>query len=406
MNSKTLDWIFLEINPRVQVEHTVTGSLSTLSPLFVNLTDYLEEISGHDLVRLQLLLFTPTTSLSSLGLSSNPAPPTGFAIQLRLTAEDPLKDFQLSAGKIQPAEVHFPSGRDVRIDTWLTFSSPAPADQEWTIGTDFDSLLAKLIVHAPTFEQANAKALLAMREMVFNSEVKTNRKVLEGVLRHLQWQAGDVDTLWLDRHLKDVIGLSVESGRSVKGLEFPSRRKDTVDDAVGSGGITLIQPGTLFHLSLAQSSSSETLTQETKHTITLSSLFHNAFPQQLSGTLLSSFSPQTPYTFSLSQSNSASTASGDFELANPNDPFHVGTLMTGKIVEIHPALSDDENVESRKVKKGEPVLVLSVMKMETVIPAPRDGWVKRKGKGIKVGVVVGEGMLICVLEETPLSSKL
>jgi len=73
--------------------------------------------------------------------------------------------------------------------------------------------------------------------------------------------------------------------------------------------------------------------------------------------------------------------------------------MTGKVVELHPALSAEGNTDGRKVKKGESLLILSVMKMETVIASPRDGWVVRKGKGVKVGVVLGEGMLVCLLEE-------
>jgi len=73
--------------------------------------------------------------------------------------------------------------------------------------------------------------------------------------------------------------------------------------------------------------------------------------------------------------------------------------LTGKIVELHSALAMDIGPERGQVRKGDPLLIVSMimMKMESVISAPFDGTVERIGKGIKVGVVLGEGMLVCVL---------
>ncbi|TFK37151.1 carboxylase:pyruvate/acetyl-coa/propionyl-CoA [Crucibulum laeve] len=397
VNTDSQQWVFLEINPRVQVEHTVT-----------------EEISGHDLVRLQLLLFTPSVTLSSLNLITPPPPSRGYAIQLRLTAEDPSKSFQLSPGKIKPQGVIWPAGRGVRIDTWLTFGDNIQENREWTVGTDFDSLLAKIITHAPTFEEANQKALRALRELYFSSSaVKTNRAVLWGVLRHPDWAQGLIDTLWLERELKEVLRLGSERGGEVKGLV--SSPKTTSEDfsigEAGSVGATLLQPGTLFNLTISPTAKSDE-SNETKHTLTLTSVFHNSFPSLLSGTLLTSFSPQTPYTFSLSQSTSASVhSSGEFELADPNNPLQIVAPMTGKVVEVHPALiaaANGANGKREPVKQGDPIIILSVMKMETVVSAPRDGWVTRIGRGVKVGVVIGEGMLVCVFgeQDAALSSKL
>ncbi|KIJ25702.1 hypothetical protein M422DRAFT_38532 [Sphaerobolus stellatus SS14] len=322
-------------------------------------------------------------------------------IELRLTAEDPFRDFQLTAGNIKSHEVNFPAGRGIRVDTWLGFSTIS--NWNCVVGTEFDSLLAKLIIHAPTFEEANSKALRSLKELVFSSKVvKTNRRVLEGVLRHADWQNGSMDTLWLERNLPDILSLGSANERRVKGLELPTTKTDEAGNKALSRGNAVIQPGSLFHLSLTPAST-DANTKETKHTITLTNIFHNAFPEQLSGTLLTSFSPQASYTFSLSQSTSASNNSGDFQLADPNDPLQISSPMTGKVVELHPALSG----EKRGIKKGEPLIILSVMKMETVIAAPRDGWIARKGKGVKVGVVLGEGTLVCVFEEfKDVSSKL
>ena len=78
--------------------------------------------------------------------------------------------------------------------------------------------------------------------------------------------------------------------------------------------------------------------------------------------------------------------------------------MTGKIVELHPALL--ATGDRFTVRKGEALLALSVMKMENAVLAPFDAVVERLGKGIKVGVVLGEGMLVCVINRATPPSRL
>ncbi|EEB94604.1 hypothetical protein MPER_06554 [Moniliophthora perniciosa FA553] len=189
VNAQDNNWVFLEINPRVQVEHTIT-----------------EEIMDIDLVRQQLLLFAhPNTTLSSLGFTSNLGHPTGYAIQLRLTAEDPTNQFHLSPGKISAEELTLPAGRGVRVDTWLSSSA------DWTVGTEFDSLLAKIIVFGRTFEEATQKARRALSEFNLISQVKTNIDVLTGIVHHSDWSSSSIDTLWLERNLASVMKLGSES---------------------------------------------------------------------------------------------------------------------------------------------------------------------------------------------------
>jgi biotin carboxyl carrier protein len=135
----------------------------------------------------------------------------------------------------------------------------------------------------------------------------------------------------------------------------------------------------------------------------------------LSGILQTTLSPSTPqWAFKLEQSTSATFGGGggEFELADPNDAKHVGVPLTGKVVEMHHALvvlqkaprdtnsnSAPKDRERLRVRKGEALVVLSVMKMENLAVAPFDVFVERVGKGVKVGTVVGEGTLACVLEE-------
>ncbi|KAF9446437.1 hypothetical protein P691DRAFT_708557 [Macrolepiota fuliginosa MF-IS2] len=404
VNSSTYQWVFLEINPRVQVEHTIT-----------------EEIMDLDLVQVQLLLFSSsasTNTLSSLFLDNPPPVPTSTAIQLRLTAENPENGFLLTPGIIRSSDLQWPAGRGVRIDTWLSSSAQPPS--EWVVGTDFDSLLAKIIVRGHSFEEASRKGLRALREfkLAKDSKIKTNLRVLSGVLDHQDWKDGSIDTLWLERSLASVLDLSgkVIGGRAGLGTDGldellkqrASETSSTITTTPSPGGNALLQPGTLFHLTLSPTSSSvpATTSQEArKHTLTLTSIAHNAFPEKLSGVLQSTLSP-SPLAFSLSQSTSAAVGgSGEgFELADPNDPQHVAAPLTGKIVDICPTLklASQEQKEGddggrQRVKKGETLVVMSVMKMESVVVAPHDGIVERVGKGLKVGVILGEGMLVCVV---------
>ena len=106
-----------------------------------------------------------------------------------------------------------------------------------------------------------------------------------------------------------------------------------------------------------------------KHFLTLTSIAHNAFPERLDGILESTISP-APLTFSLSQSTSPITNSKGFEPADPSNPLRV---------------------------ENDTVIVLSVMKMETAVLAPRDDVIERVGKGLRVVFIINEGMLVCVV---------
>ncbi|KAF8645585.1 hypothetical protein AX16_007719 [Volvariella volvacea WC 439] len=430
-NAQTGEWVFLEINPRVQVEHTIT-----------------EEIMGVDLIRLQLLLFGQSATLASLDISAPSAFPTTHAIQLRLTAEDPANNFKLTPGTVEARNLVWPCGPGIRVDSWIA-SGPSvePPLTNWTVGTDFDSLLAKIIVRGRTFAEASHRAERALKEIRLGGGLKTNIEVLAGVIAHSQWYSGAISTSWLEQNLEEILALgrtTLKTMPSALGLKIP-KQVDAGHAAKShiSGNATL-QPGTLFHLTLSPvgSSASSPVSTRTgtttpsvlsaanqKHTLTLTSIAHNNFPEQLSGVLQSSFS-NTPYTFSLLQSSTSAAGiqAALFELADPNDPCQIASPLTGKIVEIHPALVEASGsggggtshshsatgpkgsvstatYSARRVKKGETLVVLTAMKMENAVVAPHDGFVSRIGKGVKPGVVLGEGMLVCGLEQN-ISSKL
>ncbi len=163
---------FIEANPRLQVEHTVT-----------------EEVTGLDLVKLQLRI-AGGASLAELGLDRPPEPPRGHAIQLRINAESMAGDGSVkpSGGTLRAFEIPF--GPGVRVDT--------AGHVGYRAGASFDSLLAKLICHAPgpDYAEAVARSYRALCEFRIEG-IATNIGLLQNLLRHPAFAANDVDTGFL-----------------------------------------------------------------------------------------------------------------------------------------------------------------------------------------------------------------
>src|SRR5262249_44440145 len=155
---------FIEANPRLQVEHTVT-----------------EEVTGLDLVRLQLDLAEGRT-LAELGLADGAAPrPRGVAVQARVNLETMTADggARPSGGVLRAYEP--PAGPGVRVDGFGYGGSRTSAR--------YDSLLAKVIVHAPDLPAAAAKAYRALCEFRVAGPA-TNLSFLQAVLQHEDFAAG------------------------------------------------------------------------------------------------------------------------------------------------------------------------------------------------------------------------
>ncbi|MEU7489084.1 carboxyl transferase domain-containing protein [Streptomyces sp. NPDC042319] len=171
---------FMEANPRLQVEHTVT-----------------EEVTGIDLVDAQLRLAAGAT-LADLGLADGPPPPRGFAVQARVNAEVTTRDGRVrgSAGTLTRFEV--PTGPGVRVDTG--------ACGGLTVGARYDPLLAKVItrVPAPDFTAACERTRQALAEFTVEG-VRTGIPLLRAVLAHPEFAAGSTHTSWVTDHLPDLI---------------------------------------------------------------------------------------------------------------------------------------------------------------------------------------------------------
>ena len=158
---KKQNFYFIEMNTRLQVEHPVT-----------------EEITGIDLVQEQIRI----AAGESLSFKQEKISLKGHALECRINAEDP-DTFAPSPGKIE--SYHSPGGFGVRVDSF--------AYQGYTIPTFYDSLIAKVIVHAANRKQAIQKMRQALDEFLIEG-IKTSIPLEKRILASLRFQDGELDT--------------------------------------------------------------------------------------------------------------------------------------------------------------------------------------------------------------------
>ncbi|MBK0421526.1 pyruvate carboxylase [Leucobacter sp. CSA2] len=162
--------VFIEMNPRIQVEHTVT-----------------EEVTDVDLVRAQMMI-AAGASLAEIGLTQDEIVLRGAALQCRITTEDPANGFRPDLGRI--TAYRSPGGGGVRLDGG-TINAGAQ------ISPHFDSMLAKLTCRGRSFEDAVVRARRALAEFRIRG-VATNIPFLQAVLADPDFQAGDVSTAFIE----------------------------------------------------------------------------------------------------------------------------------------------------------------------------------------------------------------
>ena len=169
----THEWFFIEMNPRIQVEHTVT-----------------EVITGIDIVRSQCLIAQGHSLFSNeVGIPpQEEIPRNGYAIQARITTEDPEKNFAPDYGKI--VNYRSAAGLGIRLDG-------AMGDTGSVITPFYDSLLVKLTASARTFELAIQRMDRALREFRIRG-VKTNIPFIENVIHHETFVGGQAITTLID----------------------------------------------------------------------------------------------------------------------------------------------------------------------------------------------------------------
>ncbi|MDX2037733.1 MAG: acetyl-CoA carboxylase biotin carboxylase subunit [Isosphaeraceae bacterium] len=163
------NFYFIEVNARIQVEHPVT-----------------ESITGIDLVKQQIriaagepLPFTQEQVLSQ-----------GHSFEVRINSEDPDADFRPSPGRITALRI--PGGPGIRWDSHIQVG--------YSIPPNYDSLVGKLIVHAPTRDEAVVRMRRALDELVIDG-IKTTIPLHKRIFRNADFLAGNVDTTWVERVL-------------------------------------------------------------------------------------------------------------------------------------------------------------------------------------------------------------
>jgi acetyl/propionyl-CoA carboxylase alpha subunit/acetyl-CoA carboxylase carboxyltransferase component len=279
------EFFFIEANPRLQVEHTVT-----------------EEVWGVDLVRTQLRL-AGGTPIADTGIAN--ASPRGSAIQVRVNMETMAADGSAKPGGGTLTAYEPPTGPGVRVDGY--------GYAGYRTNPNFDSLLAKVIVHAESFEAAAAGAERVLAAFRLEG-APSNLAFLRALLAHPDFRADAVHTRFIDEHAAGLIESAAK-----------------------------LEPGRYFAATTAPTA-----------------------PRQ-AGARVDAVDPLAVLAFGKSKVEEATAAP---DLAGPEGTVAVPAPMQGTIVSI--AVKEGDAVSA-----GQPLLVMDAMKMQHEIRSPARGYVRR-----------------------------
>ncbi len=340
---------FLEVNTRLQVEHPVT-----------------ELTTGLDLVRLQLHV------AAGGRLEGTPPPPLGHAVEARLNAEDPDRDFAPAPGRI--GLLRLPVGPGVRVDTGVGEGDVIPAD--------FDSMIAKVIAYGPTRLDALARLRRALTDTTVVVEGgTTNKSFLLDLLDRPEVISGRADTGWIDRertrgglvsHREAGVAL-VAAGIAAYDEAERTERARFFLTAHGGRPEARHELGRGFDLKLRGSTHRVEVAQVGPHRyrVTVDGRSLDAAVERLQN--------QTVRLTVEGRTHRVVTAAHAADhLVEVDGAVHRVTKDEGGVLRAPaPALVVSVNVAvGDEVAAGAPIVVLESMKMETVLPAPFAGRVK------------------------------
>jgi acetyl/propionyl-CoA carboxylase alpha subunit len=369
---------FLEVNARLQVEHPVT-----------------EEVTGLDLVRCQL-------EIARGGYVPAAPEPRGHAIEVRLYAEDPAADFLPQTGRL--SHLRIPVKPGIRIDTGVESGSE--------ISIHYDPMIAKVIAHAPSRQEAARRLASALREAEIDG-LKTNRDFLVRLLEDPDFLAGRFDTHFLARPQAAALLEPLVRGDELKraavaaalAAQAQRRAAATVQQTIPSGWRNNATHGQRTEFGHGE----ETLLVEyhLDRGGQLAALMVDGRPID-GARLLGATAAEAVVeiggvrrTYRVRRSGEGVHVSGPAgqldlrELPRYPDPSAqaaAGSLlapMPGSVIRVDVAEGDS-------VTAGQPLLVLEAMKMEHEIVAPTDGTVAALGVG--VGDQVDAGALLAAIE--------
>ncbi|KAK1076368.1 hypothetical protein LTR33_009007 [Friedmanniomyces endolithicus] len=377
LNPQTAEFFFLEINPRLQVEHTIT-----------------EAICSVDIVKAQLRL-AQGASFDEAGFGGLPQSPLQspkmHSIQLRITAEDPEKNYSLSIGKIQ--SFRFPSGNGIRVDTALINGAPA------VVSSDFDSVIAKVIVTARTWQDIVSKARRALADTSVVG-ITTNIALLRAIVDHADFRAGMCDTQWLEAKHDELLEQSCTHSQlpdPFHGLVAPQPLNES--NTAASGASHMFRKDDAWSIALRPQSSATS--NPRPHHLQLAKVIRNDFPTNFAADIMFTAPGSSPQAFRMdmqSTSTSASATSSQHRQGSRSDGSHVVLPISGKLVEV---LVDVGDV----VKKDDAICVVKQMKMEIEVRSHKAGLITWLTEA-EDDEDVAEGMLAAIVADEKAQAKL
>jgi propionyl-CoA carboxylase alpha chain len=381
------EFFFLEVNTRLQVEHPVT-----------------ELVTGADLVRLQLEVAAgaPIAQMAQAGGVVF----AGLAIEVRLYAEDPAADFLPQTGRLQ--HLRFPPREGVRVDAGVESGS--------LVSIHYDPMIAKVIAHAPTRDEAARVLAAALREAEIDG-LRTNRDFLVRLLEEPAFLTGAVDTRYLDR--EDAAGLReplldrderrLGAAAAALALQAAARADATVQATLPSGWRN--SPSQDQTIEFTDGADTVVVAYRFGH----DGLAHLAVDGEEIAARLLAATPdhvvlevggiRTRHAVRVHRADDAAFCSvhvsgpaGQLDLVelerfpDPSAQVAPGSLlapMPGSVIRVDVAVGDSVTV-------GQPLLVLEAMKMEHEIVAPAAGVLTELP--VAVGSQVDAGSLLAAIE--------
>jgi 3-methylcrotonyl-CoA carboxylase alpha subunit len=367
---------FMEMNTRLQVEHPVT-----------------ESITGVDLVEWQFRV----AAGEPIPLKQADIPMNGWAMEARLYAEDPAHGFLPSIGRLD----HFVMPEDIRVDTGVM--------QGGEVSQFYDPMIAKLIVHEDTREEAAAALADACAEVEV-WPVKTNAGFLVRCLEHPRFINGDVDTGFIAAEEAALVPTSPSSRTAAAALAIVGLR---ADEALRSNELSPWTDG-LFAFRMNGESRTPVVLYRDGESVRadlwgihdIDAPRHSGFDVEFGDEDFQVIGTPDHVFIDGAQVSGANTGDGRIVVFEDGDAFEFlprltgsasgpasdGSLrapMPGKIVAAPAAAGDT-------VAKGAPIVVLEAMKMEHALVAPFDGVVE--SVAVAVGEQVGEGVVLAVVK--------
>ncbi|GAA1434244.1 biotin carboxylase N-terminal domain-containing protein [Microlunatus lacustris] len=371
---------FLEVNTRLQVEHPVT-----------------ELVTGLDLVRLQLLV----AQGEPLPAEVRTARLSGHAIEVRLYAEDPAAGFRPTAGRLRAFSVSGP----VRVDAGVTAGQ--------VVGTSYDAMLAKVVAHAPTRDEAAAVLAAALRASRIAGP-GTNRDLLVAVLTEPEFLAAGTDTGYLDRHPPSVLLAPDPAFRvdavtaAVLALREHRRAHALVQRSITAGWRNVVSADPLVRLA-----TTDATVLDVRYRVTADEVRVRLDEGPLGPPVRTAVAADDDagYRVTLERDRlrqgfhvavdgphlDVSSTAGSLDLRVVDLlPEPAGTDAAGSLAAPMPGLVvRTEVAPGASVVLGQPLLVLEAMKMEHVVRAPHDGVLA--GLLVRVGDQVEVGQPLAVL---------